>query len=243
MANKHSEHFCPRGSAETENAPGQGGAQMKIDTLERRILLSVTWVDTDANEEIDEAGPGDEVNPDDAAHEYLNGLEEADLLFAEPNDAPSAVDAKTDLDVAEGTVAQLPDVGADLEERLGISHSVKETFDDDDSLEDWYSTRGEWEVVGGELHDSGDGEHRIWLDETLEEDMDVHLGARLEDGSGFGVWLAESTDPVTGYSVQYDPLYGGILLRQWDHGHEHAGVQLPRAGVFCLYGVGWPGRH
>ena len=126
------------------------------------------------------------------------------------------------LDIPEAlTVDELSEVTLSIGIE-GAGDTIDYTFDDAD-LDDWNVTRGRWDVVDGELCDLKNGENRIWLKEIPDEDFEVSLTARIEQGNGFGVWLAQDTDKVSGYSVQYDPGYGhdgSLLLRRWDHNHE-----------------------
>ena len=56
-------------------------AQLKVDTLEPRILLSATWADVETNEEIEGPTSGDDVGTGDDARDYLRGLDGDDALF------------------------------------------------------------------------------------------------------------------------------------------------------------------
>ncbi len=148
-------------------------------------------------------------------HTNVEAIELADGVMAAVPEVEWALAEPEDLVVDEFSTVTL---GVSIE---GAADSSSYDFDDG-NLDEWNTTRGDWEVVDGELHDTRDGENRIWLDEAAGDNFEVHLTARIEDGNGFGIWMAEDTDSVSGYSVQYDPGYGSgkLLLRRWDNNSE-----------------------
>ncbi|MBN1343362.1 MAG: carbohydrate binding domain-containing protein, partial [Phycisphaerae bacterium] len=137
--------------------------------------------------------------------------------------APSEPDHQWSIDAGQDlTVDELSEVtlGVAVD---GVGHVSSSDFESDASLDAWATTSGSWEIVDGYLHDTRDGENRIWLEEPAGEDYEIHLTARIDEGNGFGVWMTEQTNPPTGYTLQYDPGYGkdgSILLRRWEDGKE-----------------------
>lgn len=98
--------------------------------------------------------------------------------------------------------------------------------------QDGVQTAADWKVVSGKATLSGTtvdvsiaGETRITsLRERRSSDVVVTTTATLRGGQGYGIWTRASLqDPagVSGYSFQYDAVYGNaFVLRQWSAGKE-----------------------
>lgn len=100
-------------------------------------------------------------------------------------------------------------------------------------------TAAQWKVVRGQATISGNtvdmpfaGENRVMSTKArTSQDLVLTTTATLRFGWGYGVWFRSSVDAanlVSGYTFQYDPMYGNaFILRHWYKGTE-CGTPLAR---------------
>ncbi len=100
-------------------------------------------------------------------------------------------------------------------------------------------TASQWKVVRGSATITGNtvdmpfaGENRVMSTKVrTSQDMVLTTDATLRFGWGYGVWFRGGVDAanlVSGYTFQYDPMYGNaFILRHWYKGNE-CGTPLAR---------------
>lgn len=95
-------------------------------------------------------------------------------------------------------------------------------IDDFANLSNWKIVNGTWQAVNG-LINGGPLEGRIFHD-LSQSDYVINLkDATLVQGSGYGIFFrATNTAMVNGYTFQYDPGYGGFIMRKWVNGNQTA---------------------
>ena len=108
--------------------------------------------------------------------------------------------------------------------------------DDFSDLSAWQIVKGKWQTLGGSLL-GGPNEGQIFHP-VSQNDYTINLAdVTLKQGNGYGVFFrASKTNPVSGYSFQYDPGYGGgaFIMRKWVNGSE-----LPPFAVAKASGNKW----
>lgn len=99
--------------------------------------------------------------------------------------------------------------------------------DRDGEVEDneWKVIRGKADIKGNRIDMPYAGENRVMSTrKRTSQDMVLATTATLTSGSGYGVWFRSAVDSsnlVSGYTFQYDPLYGNkFILRHWSKGSE-----------------------
>jgi Flp pilus assembly pilin Flp len=105
--------------------------------------------------------------------------------------------------------------------------------DDFNNLKKWQVVNGNWKIDDGRLCGSG-GEGRIFAPISGASDYVINLnGATMTEGNGYGLYFRDSNvTSVNGYNFQFDPGYGGFIMRKWYNGAEMAPtvVAKPAAG-------------
>lgn len=89
----------------------------------------------------------------------------------------------------------------------------------------WKVVRGQATITGNTVDMPFSGENRVMSTKArTSQDMVLTTTARLRFGWGYGVWFRSSVDAanlVSGYTFQYDPMYGNaFILRHWYKGTE-----------------------
>ncbi|MER7072445.1 fibronectin type III domain-containing protein [Terrabacter sp. NPDC000476] len=89
----------------------------------------------------------------------------------------------------------------------------------------WKVVRGQATITGNTVDMPFSGENRVMSTKArTSQDMVLTTRARLRFGWGYGVWFRSSVDAanlVSGYTFQYDPMYGNaFILRHWYKGTE-----------------------
>jgi Flp pilus assembly pilin Flp len=110
----------------------------------------------------------------------------------------------------------------------------------------WDMQGKSWQIKHGELQvgfpKGADAEHRTFLKGGGDwKNYTVRLDANLLQGKGYGVFVRASGPPLTGYSFQYDPGFGGgqFLFRKWVNGYE---IWPPFAAASPPKGYPWYDR-
>jgi hypothetical protein len=105
--------------------------------------------------------------------------------------------------------------------------------DDFNNLKNWQIVNGNWKSTNGQLCGSG-GEGRIFAPISGANDYVINLnGATMTSGNGYGLFFrSTNVSSVNGYDFQFDPGYGGFILRRWVQGAELAPTVIakPAAG-------------
>lgn len=108
------------------------------------------------------------------------------------------------------------------------------TYSDFSSLSGWSTSGSNVSLQDGKLI-MGTGENRAFTGDASWTDYTVNVNAKLNQGQGYGIFFRTSgTQPLNGYSFQYDPGYGtgSFIMRRWVNGSEQNpfAVAAPPAG-------------
>lgn len=133
--------------------------------------------------------------------------------------------------------------------QLGSKTACTQSYCQDDfsgGMENWSNENGKpasgnWKPGDGQLCATGANNilNSCSMNDMSASDYTIHLkDVVLNKGSGYGVYFRTTivNGKVNGYSFQYDPGYGGFIMRKWVNGKELPPFAVAPAKNFDYFG-------